>query len=69
VDEMLKDMKGQVEFEELDSPWSSPIMLIRKNNRYLQFCMDYGWLNNVTKKDCFHLLRMDDTLGTLSGAK
>jgi hypothetical protein len=32
VDEMMKDMKGPVITEESDSPWSSPVVLIRKKN-------------------------------------
>jgi hypothetical protein len=31
--------------------------------------VDYRKLNDVTKKDCFPLLRIDDTLDTLAGAK
>jgi hypothetical protein len=34
----------------------------------LHFCVDYGKLD-VTKKDCFILPRIDDTLDTLTGAK
>jgi hypothetical protein len=48
--------------EESDSPWSSPVVLLRKKNGELR-------LNDVTKKDCFPLPRIDDTLDTLAGAK
>jgi hypothetical protein len=55
--------------EESDSPWSSPVILVRKRNGELRFCMDYRKLNDVTKKDCFPLPRIDDTLDKLAGAK
>jgi hypothetical protein len=34
----------------------------------LRFCVDCRKLNGVTKKDCFPLPRIDDTLNTLTGA-
>jgi hypothetical protein len=54
VNEMLNDMQCRRVIEESDSPWSSPI-LVRKKNGELRFCVDYRKLNDVTKKDCFPL--------------
>jgi hypothetical protein len=54
---------------ESDSPWSFPVVLVRKKNGELRFCVDYRRLNNLTKKDCFPLPRIDDTLDKLAGAK
>ncbi|GFT85674.1 retrovirus-related Pol polyprotein from transposon 297 [Trichonephila clavipes] len=45
-----------------ESPWSSPIVLVRR------FCVDYRKLNSVTKKDVYPLPRIDDTLDCLKGA-
>jgi hypothetical protein len=33
------------------------------------FCIDYRKLNDVTRKDCFPVLRIDDTPNRLAGAK
>jgi hypothetical protein len=65
---MLEDIQQREVIEQSDSPWSSPAILIQKN-RDLRFCVDYRKLNSVTRKDCFALLQIDDTLDTLAGAK
>jgi hypothetical protein len=62
VSEMLDDMQRRGVIEESDSPWSSPVVLVRKKNGELRFCVDYRKLRDVTKKDCFPLPRIDDTL-------
>jgi hypothetical protein len=68
VKETLGDMQRHGVIEESDSTWSSPVVLVRKNGE-LRFCVDYRKLNDVTKKDCFPLPQIDDTLDTLAGAK
>jgi hypothetical protein len=55
--------------EESDSPWSSPVVLVRKKNGELCCYVDYRKLNDVTKKDCFPLPWIDDTLDPLAGTK
>jgi hypothetical protein len=69
IKEMLDDMQRHGVIEESDSPWSSPIVLARKKNGEIHFCVDYRKLNDVRKKDCFSLPRIDETLDTLAGAK
>jgi hypothetical protein len=68
VSEMLDDMQRCRVIKESDSPWSSPIILIRKKHGELCFCVNYMKLNNITKKDCFPLSQTEDTLDTLAGA-
>ena len=47
------------------SPWSSPIVLVTKPDGSARFCIDYGKVISVTKKDAYPLPRIDDTLNAL----
>ena len=64
ADDMLK---GGI-IEQSNSPWSSPIVLVRKKNGATRFCVDYRKLNNITRKDSYPLPRIDDTMEALQGA-
>ncbi len=55
--------------EESHSPWSAPVVLVRKKDSTHRFCVDYRRLNDVTIKDAHPLPRVDDTLDRLSGAR
>ncbi len=47
------------------SPWCSPIVLVKKKDATIRFCVDYRKLNNATPKDAYLLPRIDDILETL----
>ncbi|XP_017464168.1 PREDICTED: RNA-directed DNA polymerase homolog, partial [Rhagoletis zephyria] len=51
------------------SPWSSPVVLVKKKDGQMRFCVDYRKLNDVTKKDSYPLPRIDDTVDSLTGTK
>ena len=65
IDDMLK--KGVI--EPSTGPWSSPIVLVKKKDGSLRFCVDFQKLNDVTKKDAYPLPRIDETLDVLAEAK
>lgn len=65
----IKSMAAQGVIEPSTSPWSSNIVLVKKKDNSLRFCVDFRQLNDVTQKDSHPLPRIDDTLDALSGAK
>ena len=52
-----------------NSPWSSPLVLVKKRDGSLRFCVDYRKLNSITVKDAYPLPRIDDTLDALGDVK
>lgn len=51
LDKMLKDNI----IEPSDSPWSSPIVLIKKKDNTYRFCVDFRMVNSVAHKDAYPL--------------
>ena len=65
LDEMLQKKVVQPS----DSPWASPVVLVKKKDGSSRFCIDYRKVNNITRKDAYPLPRIDDTLDTLAGSQ
>ena len=66
ANEMVQEMLDQHIIEPSKSPWASPVVLVRKKDGSLRFCIDYRRLYSVTKQDVFPLPRIDDTLDLLA---
>ena len=49
-------------------PWASAVVLVRKKDGGLRFCIDLCKLNNRTVKDGYSLPWIEDTLDCLNGA-
>ena len=52
-----------------NSPWASAVVLVRKKDGSLRFCIDLHKLNSHTIKDAYSLPRIDKTLDCLNGAQ
>ncbi|GMF47245.1 unnamed protein product [Phytophthora fragariaefolia] len=66
VDKNVTKMLQAGVIEEGNRAWGFPVVLVRKKDREIRFCVDYR--NKVTKKDVFPLPRIDETLEAMSGA-
>ena len=69
VERQLRAMQDAQVIQPSSSPWASPIVLVRKKDGSMRFCVDYRGLNAVTKKDTFPLPRIDDLLDQLGRAQ
>ena len=69
VAKQLKSMQQNQVIQPSHSPWSSPVVMVRKKDGFHRFCVDYRGLNAVTKADTFPLSRIDDLLDQLGRAR
>ena len=69
VQEQVKEMLASGVIEPAAGPWASPIVLVRKNDGTIRFCVDYRQLNKVTVQDVYPLPRIEDALSLLEGSK
>ena len=67
ISEMVQQLVEEGIVEESSSPWSSPVVIVKKRDGVLRFCVDYHQLNTVMRKDVFTLPRIDDLLDQLTG--
>ena len=69
VKKLLKHMLAQDVIQPTNSPWASPVILVRKKDGSTRFCVDYRNVNSITRKDAYPLPRIDDMMDALSGSK
>ncbi|MEN7973501.1 MAG: reverse transcriptase domain-containing protein [Verrucomicrobiota bacterium] len=68
VKELLAEMLEDKVIQRSNSPWASPVVLVRKKDGSQRFCVDYRKLNAVTRKDSYPLPRIDQTLESVAGS-
>ena len=69
VAKQLKNMQKNGVIRPSCSPWSSPVIMVRKKDGSHHFCLDYNRLNAATKPDTFPLPHIDDLLDQLREAR
>jgi hypothetical protein len=67
VDKIIEDMLEKKIIEPSKSPWQSPVVLVKKKDGNLRFCIDYRKLNEVTVKDSYNIPNIAQSLDCLSG--
>jgi len=68
IDQHVEEMLANDIIEPAASPWASNVVLIRKKDGKMRFCVDYRRLNDVSRKDSYPLPRIEDCLSVLGGA-
>ena len=63
----LKDMLDSGAIRPSQSPWCNAVVLVRKKDRGLHFCIHFQKLNSHTKKDSFLLPQIQEALESLVG--
>ena len=69
VSRQLQKMQDEGIIQPSNSPWASPIVMVRKRDGSHRFCVDYRELNSVTKLDTYPLPRVDDLLDQLGESR
>ena len=69
VKTLLQEMLDLGAIRPSNSPWASAIVLVRKKDGRLRFCIDLRKLNNRMVKDAYSLPRIESILDSLGGAQ
>ena len=68
VHQHIQEMLDGSAIQPSQSPWCNAVVLVRKKDGSLRFCIDFRRLNAWTKKDAYPLPRMQETMESMVGA-
>ena len=69
VDTQVREMLKSNIIRPSESPWNSPIILVKKKDNSTQFVCDFRRLNDITKKDTYPPPHIKGVLDKMAGAK
>ena len=69
VQQNIQDMLDGGAIRPSQSPWCNAVVLVRKKDGTLRFCINFRRLNARTKKDAYPLPRMQETMECMVGAR
>jgi len=69
VEEHVKSMLDMGVIQPSSSPYASPIVLVKKNDGTIRFCVDYRKLNMITVKDRFPMPLIEERIDSIFGSK
>ena len=67
--QQVKEMMCDEVIRPSTSPWASPVVMVKKKDGSMRFCVDFRKMNDATIKDAHPLPRIDDTLESLHGSQ
>lgn len=59
---MVENLKGCDKIIDSNSPYASPILLVKKKDGGSRFCVDYRTLNKITEQDRYPLPLVEEQI-------